>query len=274
MINVAVLFEGRNFYAGSKAWARDRVVDFKGLLGLIAEQTQGEIKSATYYMGVDQNDVLPEESSERIKNAIKDLEASGIAVRTFPLRLKVSTCPACDEDFDDIIEKQVDSAISVDAMKLMYDGANAKDGDDTHKIDLFALVSSDTDLIPLAQAVKAAGKRVWIVCWKPESVSNSLASCVENIMVLDPHRERFLRDIVPIVVSTEMLTSFLTEVESAEQQFSTGYVGLHYFLRGWKSPELPEQIADRSTVLNQLIASGSILQYDAPDGNIAIKRAR
>lgn len=265
MTNVAVLFEGRNFYAGCKAWARDRTVDFKKLLAVIAEQTGGTVCESTYYLGVDDHGLLSGDSAERINKAIQQIKEAGITVRTFPLRMKVSKCPECGVESDEIVEKQVDSAITVDAMQALNRG----------NIDLFVLVSSDTDLIPLAQALTSCGKRVWVVCWKPESVSNSLASCVQNIVALDPLREQFLNaPAAPTIVTQDAQDAFKKELEEAEAQFSSGYVGLHYFLRNWRSGLLPTSVADRSAILNQLIANGEVLQYGAPDGSMAIKRNR
>jgi uncharacterized LabA/DUF88 family protein len=264
-MKITVVFEGRNFYAGCKTWARDRTIDFKKLLRLIQDQTGGEILETRYYMGVDKSGLMPSNAGERIAVSIKKIEAAGIQVKQYPLRLKVSTCPACEEESDEIVEKQVDTAIAVDCMLDLQAGLT----------DLYVLVSSDTDQIPLVEQIRLAGKRCWIVAWKPEAVSNALAQACENIMVLEPHREEFLEpQIIRQPTTPARIEAMYQEIMSAEQQFKTGYVGLHYFLRSWKSPELPDDTIERSTLLNELIALGSVLQYNAHDGNIAIKTTR
>lgn len=264
MTRVSVLIEGRNFYAGCKRWAREHDVDFVGLKRLIAEQTNGTISTQPiYYMGVDQNGHLPLESSARIDDAIVRLKAADYTVRTFPLRVRTTHCQECGEDGDEIIEKQVDSAIAVDAMKLIHAG----------ETDLFVLITSDSAHLPLVQAIRAAGKKVWIVAWQLSAVSNSMTEAVDNVLVLEHHRQKILTSLPVAVPSKATAADFLNALASAEQQFARGYVGLHHFLKHWKDDRIPRSVVDRSGMLNELIANGAVIQYTAPDGNAAVKRA-
>lgn len=263
---IAVLIEGRNFYAGCKRWAREHDIDFVGLKQLIVDQTQGTMMVApVYYMGVDQNGHLPAESSARIQDAITQLKAADYVVRTFPLRVRSTRCQECGEEGDEIVEKQVDSAIAVDAMTLAQAGHT----------DLFVLVTSDTDQLPLVQALRSAGKKVWLVAWQLSAVSNAMTEAVDNVLVLEQHRQKILTPIKTVETRQTKASAadFLNALAAAEQQFARGYVGLHHFLTHWKDDRIPRTVVERSALLNELIADGTVIQYTASDGNAAVKRA-
>jgi uncharacterized LabA/DUF88 family protein len=256
----AVLIEGRNFYAGCKRWARGQQVDYMGLRELIAEKTGTEIQTITYYMGIDQNGQLPHDSSARIDQSIGQLQDAGYAVRTFPLRLRNTRCRNCGIHGDEIVEKQVDSAMAVDALL----GVNA--------VETFVLVTSDTDQLPLIAALRGLGRKVWIVAWKSEALSQSLVEAVDAVLVLHDHRENFVFSPARVKDAKFRASDMLDEIGSAEQQFRNGYVGLHYFLTHWKSEKLPRAVDERSALLNELIENGQAIQYVAADGSAAIKR--
>jgi hypothetical protein len=59
-------------------------------------------------------------------------------------------------------------------------------------------------------------------------------------------------------------------VEGAK--FSNGYVGLHYFLRNWRYPNLDPEPAVRQRLLDRLKAKGLVEVYHAPDSSLAIRR--
>lgn len=263
-MNVAVLIEGRNFYAGCKRWAREDNVDFLKLRNLIKELTNGTITTLTYYMGVDHSGHLTVESNNRISDAIQQLQSAGYAVRTFPLRVRSVRCRECDDVTDEIVEKQVDSAIAVDAMNIVHAG----------KTDLFVLVTSDTDQLPLAQAIRAAGKKVWLMAWQANAVSNVMIDNVDKVLELEQYRQKILAPRTTEPSSKSSTADLVAELTLAEQQFQHGYVGLHYFLTHWKSQKLPRTTAERSSLLNELFASGAAIQYTAPDGNAAVRLTR
>lgn len=265
MPNSAVLIEGRNFYAGSKRWARDHSINFIGLRDLLREQTSTTITTLRYYMGVDRNGDLPVDSVGRISEAIEQISAAGYDVRTFPMRIRTQHCTKCGVPHDEIVEKQVDSAIAVEAMYLATN---------LPRTDVFVLVTNDTDQLPLIHMLKALGKTVWLAVWHMSAVSHQLADHVNGIIVLDDHRDRILGPLAQSdePVTPEALDRVIEELETAERQFSGGYVGLHYFLKHWRSTKIPRSVTKRSELLNELINTGLVAQYKAPDGNVAVRR--
>ena len=70
-------------------------------------------------------------------------------------------------------KNSTDIALAIDAMDILYAGA----------VDGFVLVSDDRDFIPLAGRLRAAGKRVYVICLKPD---DRLASICSEVFVLRP----------------------------------------------------------------------------------------
>jgi uncharacterized LabA/DUF88 family protein len=266
MRNVAVLIEGRNFYAGCKRWAREQSVSYESFRELIRKQTKADNIELTYYMGVDQNERLPVESSARIDTAVDQIRNAGIQVKTFPLKLRTTRCRACGATDDEIMEKQVDAAMAVDAMRLLH----------TTPTNVFVLVTSDTDQLPLFLALQAAKREVWVVVWKPETLSAAIADTVDSVLLLDEHLGEFMTQAPPQDQKRKPRYTpedVLEEIGMAEQKFRDGYVGLHYFVTHWKSDRIPDTAEMRSDALKDLFKAGTLIQYKAPDGSLAIKRA-
>jgi len=265
---VVVFIEGRNFYVGSKGKsAYDSDINYAELKKLLTELSGGDIHFLRYYLGVDDNSKhLTVEASARIDRSVKSLTDVGYEVRTFPLRTKSYKCQECGDETIEIVEKQIDSAIAVDAITAALDK--------TLDIDLFILISSDTDQLPLIQALKDLKKDVWVVVWSKTAAPAALSTAATTVVELDPHRSRLIQARLKLDSTVKIDPDvLLQELSLAEQQFSSGYVGMHYFLTHWRSPKLPKLAAERSVLLNDLIKGGKVLQYEATDGNMAIKRA-
>jgi len=64
---------------------------------------------------------------------------------------------------------------------------------------------------------------------------------------------------------------FLQELACAESHFKSGYVGLNYFLRKWKSQTLAPDFQARNRILQKLLEKGKVETFDAPDGNKALR---
>ena len=266
--NAVVLIEGRNLYAGTKQQTQKNDVDFVGLRGLfvdlLARDGLANLQQITYYTGVDLNNQLAPESGARIEVAVHEARTAGYLVKTFPLKLRATYCPDCGMEGDDIVEKQVDCAMAVDAMTLRY-------GDLTN---IFCLVTSDTDQIPLLHNLREAGKEVWVAGWKREGMSPHVIELADNVIILNDHRERFLREPIKHKRTKHSVQDMLDALADAEKQFSSGYVGLHYFITHWKSDKLPRLVTDRSDMLNELFSDGRAVQYKATDGKVAVRLAR
>jgi len=57
---------------------------------------------------------------------------------------------------------------------------------------------------------------------------------------------------------------FLQELAYAESRFKSGYVGLNYFLRKWKSHKLARDFQARNRILQKLLNKGKVERFDAP----------
>ena len=249
MTNVSVLIEGRNFYAGCIRWTRQFNVDMLALRDLIQQQTGGKIVNLVYYLGTDSAGVLTDASNDRIESFVDTLQGAGYTVCSFPLKTKQQSCHACGAQRTEIVEKQVDSAISVAAMQML------------DQTDLYVLVTNDTDQLPLLRALRSENKRVWICTWQQSLVSNAMLGYVERVLALEEYREQLIPSI----------ETMRTELESAQRHFSGGYVGVLYFIRNWKSDKLPMAPADRSALLDILVKNGLAVYYTAQDGFAAVR---
>ncbi len=67
----------------------------------------------------------------------------------------------------------------------------------------------------------------------------------------------------------------LSEVARAEEYFQdTGYVGLGYFLTGWKSKDMSIGVERRQEMLDDLADEGLVQIYQAEDGKEAIRTTK
>ena len=70
-------------------------------------------------------------------------------------------------------KNSTDIALAIDAMDILYSGA----------IDAFCLVSDDRDFVPLAVRLRAAGKRVYVICKRSDGRLDSVCS---EVFALSP----------------------------------------------------------------------------------------
>lgn len=63
-----------------------------------------------------------------------------------------------------------------------------------------------------------------------------------------------------------------SEIQRAEEWFKdTGYVGLGYFLTGWKSHDLPTNVDRRQELLDDLVEAGRVEVFLTSEGKEAIQ---
>lgn len=70
-------------------------------------------------------------------------------------------------------KNSADIALAIDAMDILHSGAT----------DIFCLVSDDRDFVPLATRLRAAGKRVYAICKRPD---RRLANICSEVFPLAP----------------------------------------------------------------------------------------
>jgi hypothetical protein len=222
------------------------------------------------------------------------------------------TCPECGAEIRFTHEKEVDTTMVADMLRLA-----AVDG-----FDILVLVSGDADLAPAVENVRALGKKVYVATWGRTSLAARLRQAAfDHIDLQDglnafrrneaeplTSRERLVIEAalpvpaqqigptsagnleaevepanvsqgqvpLPIVVEGEesaAQATVLAELARAEAKFSGGYVGVSYFIKSWRSNLLDPDPSVRQRLVDQLVEEGHVQIYDAADGSKAMRRA-
>ena len=255
-MTTAILIEGRNFYVGWKKTAADRDIDVAAMIKWLAD---GDLDvHATYYAGTDDEGKLDANARARSDEMLDLMEDAGVAVKTFPLKVKHHACDTCNTEYQTVMERQLDCAMAIDAIRAIDNGA-----------DRLIIVSNDVDVIPILTEAKRCGTSCTVASWRISQLAPALERAANNVMWMAPDS--------PFMIAAdyaEESSAMLSELDKAERKFSGGYVGLHFFLKKWQSEWMTPSIERRSEILNKLVASGDIQLYSAGDGNKAVKRRR
>lgn len=311
-MRVVVIFDGKNFYSGLKSAVGVVRLDFPKLADWLIARTGGTVLwGAHYYTGVERGEEAESEGQKALVSFLNALELQpGYFVHRFPRRADRRRCPHCQQEIRFTQEKEVDTTIVADMLRLA-----AVDG-----FDILVLVSGDGDLAPAVENVRALGKKVYVATWGRDSLAPRLRqACFDHIDLragLDDFRAEAAvagtsapqalpstpavaamqadwseRDRLSDTTSGTTLAtvaqmpnesqepdaeagerSFLAALENAESKFAGGYVGLHFFLTNWRFVGLdPDQDA-RQRLLDRLAAKKVIETFNAPDGKMAIRR--
>jgi uncharacterized LabA/DUF88 family protein len=256
-MRIAILIEGRNFFSGWKRTAPNHLVDAKKLIQHIADTVGAtSVASTTYYTGVDQMGRMEADVQVKAQHLTGQLQAAGAVLKTYPLKTKHHACPLCKGEIRYVVEKEVDTAMTIDALNLCDDEA----------IDGIVFVTNDLDVKPLVDELKDADLCVWLAAWTSSPISPSFTAVIDGTVEFGKTSPFLYQD---SNMSDENL--MLREIERAEKKFAGGYVGMHFFLNKWTSDKLSLSPERRSNVLNALIENGSVTLYEAHDGNKAIK---
>ncbi|MCE9584603.1 MAG: NYN domain-containing protein, partial [Planctomycetes bacterium] len=161
-MRVAIFVDGKNFYAGWKDQSHGRDVDFRKLSQWIVRTAGGDhLMGAYYYTGIDT--ALPTTASqERLDAFLGMLEVQpGFFVQRFVQRNRTHTCAHCGTPNTFSQEKEVDTTIVADMLRLAASGG----------FDIAVLLSGDADLVPAVEGVRALGKQVFVASWGSSGLS-------------------------------------------------------------------------------------------------------
>ncbi len=295
-MRVALFIDGKNFYAGWKDRTSGRDIDFRKLSQWVVRAAGGDhLMSATYYTGVDTSfPTTP--TQDKIENFLSMLELQpGFFVRRFAQKLRTHTCPSCQASNTVSHEKEVDTTIVADMLRLGATGA----------FDIAVLLSGDADLVPAVEGVRALGKQVFVATWGSSGLSARIRRAAFDHIDLCAGLAEFGRlafgftptaaagaptfahvaasptsrgyegsgaPVAPLSNDPAVYEAFaIDEIRKAQAAMKDGYVGVHFFVTRWRSVTLPEIPDLRRRTLDRLVEDGRIEIYLADDGTQAVR---
>ena len=195
----------------------------------------------------------------------------GFFVYPLPRRSTEYTCAVCGATNPVSHEKEVDTTIVADLVRLAATDAYAT----------VVVVSGDADHVPGLEAVRAFGKRAYVATWGRASVALRLRRAAFDHIDLTEGLGTFaMRGAAeeangPTEVGSAEVVDldavFLDELRRAEAHFSGAYVGANYFVTKWRSERLGDSPDLRRRILDRLVAEGLVEVYVAPSGERALR---
>ena len=293
-MKVCIFIDGQNFYRSLLRWDESVRVDYDRLAAWITHAVGGPsalFGGAYYYVGVSAD------APPLVENFLKGLELRpGYFVKREGRVRRSGRCPACNADYEYTTEKRVDTRLVAD---LIHYAANSA-------YDAAVLVSGDDDFVPAVEAVNALGKQVWVATWSAEELSTDLrVRCFgqlrlgEGLNAFRVERPRFterpptpdryagqghatdrgmtaeraarstpaVERRVPRTLdprSPVYVERALVELQRAEARLP--HVSRGYFVTRWKSHQLPPAGQEREELVQQMLETGVIEEFQITDG--------
>ena len=292
-MRVGIFFDGKNFYSGWRATAEGKTIDFVKLAEwLVAKVGGSRLWGAYYYTGIETGELAKSEGQRKLVVFLDQLELlRGFFVHRFPRKARRRRCEKCGEINVYSQEKEVDTTMVADMLRLAAVDA----------FDAAILVSGDSDHTPAVEGVRSIGKQVFVATWGKEGLSPRVRKAAFDHIDLTDGLERFAS--IPKAVAPALPAKpspaapagvavpdgqlgpvpsqgvdggdaeavFLQELRYAESRFKNGYVGLNYFLRKWKSQRLAPDFQARNRILQKLLEKGKVETFGAQDGNKGLR---
>ncbi|MCB9741966.1 MAG: NYN domain-containing protein [Alphaproteobacteria bacterium] len=263
-MRVCLFFDGKNFYEGlERARPGNHRLDYGGLSRWLVERAGGSrLVGAHYYTGVPDRDDPAAAQLRGLTHFLDGLEfVEGFFVHRFGRSRRSARCSACGVDSAWYEEKEVDTSIAVDMLRLAHADA----------FDVMVLASGDADHAPAAEAVRDLGKEVWLANWGDAALAPRLRrAAYAHIDLLEECPRSILREAPKPRPEPKPAdeASFLVELERAQRYFESnnGYLGRGYFLHRWRGHGLPTQPDEREAMLDELLEAGRIEEIEAEGG--------
>jgi hypothetical protein len=224
----------------------------------------------------------------------------GYFVFRFPRKVKSSRCPSCQAVNRYSQEKEVDTTMVADMLRLAAVDA----------FDVMVLVSGDADHAPAIEGVRSIGKQVFVATWSGKGLSPRSRRAAFDHIDIGSGVDAFaaaLKAPQPIQVRTQGQLptignqtppdsaegpvrsggnacsqgqedavrdgeeEFLRELRRAEEKFGHGYVGANYFVTSWEAPTLTRSPDARRRILDRLVAASLVEVYLTDDGKKALR---
>jgi uncharacterized LabA/DUF88 family protein len=292
-MRVALFIDGKNFYSGWKDAANGERIDFNRLAEWLVKEVGGDrLAAAHYYTGIEDADNELAETQGKLGKFLSFIKTQrGFFVHSFKRRQVSFGCPHCNNAICFTREKEVDTSMVADMVRLA--AVNA--------YDVAILLSGDADYIPAIQSVAQLGKQAWIASWGGSGLAARIKDvafdhidlltgldffqCKDDARTTPAVGGEFGRLKLHSLSQSEDVGSgqelvFLQELRKAQDHFSKsrpgstgGYVGLGYFLTKWRSSALTSDAELRRQVLDSLVEQGKVDVYTASDGYQALSVA-
>lgn len=311
-MKVAIFFDGKNFYAGWREQAHGQRLQFARLARWLQQRVQGTMLTGChYYTGVETGEEANSDGQKKLAGFLDMLELQpGYFVYRYPRKSRTFRCAECGADNRFSQEKEVDTAMVADMVRLA--AVNA--------FDMMILVSGDADYTSAIEAVRQFGKIVYVASWGGTGLSfqlrkvafdhidllEGLSEFEDNTPAWTPpggppsqsHPSTLLpplsneggeEGVSPPPPSTasgaysvgssslgptpDLSEVFVEQLRMAEASFKGGYVGANYFVTRWKGPGFDASSYDKRRVLDHLVKEDIVDLYEV-DGNKALRLKR
>jgi len=289
VMRVALFFDGKNFYESlERAHEGSHHLNYGLLASWLVERVKGtQLTGAHYYTGIP--DRLDPESPEypQLRGLMRFLDSleyvEGFFVYRFPRMRRMTRCSACGVSTSYTEEKEVDTSMVADMIRLAAGDA----------FDVLVLASGDADHSPAVEAVRAMGKVVYLASWGDEALSPRLRrAAYGNIDLLHECPPDILGEQIraaldgggkalaagekrpEITLDPEIAERVLSEVTRAQIYFEEhgGYLGRGYFIHRWRGHEIPAEEELRELYLDQLVEEDKLEEVQIL-GETALKAA-
>lgn len=179
-MRVALFFDGKNFYSGWKDSASGQTIDFVKLSRWLVERVGGSfLWGAYYYTGIEPG--ADPATPNRLAPFLEMLELRpGFLVQRFPRKKRSKRCDACGVENHYTEEKEVDTTMVADMLRLAAVGA----------FDILVLLSGDADHSPAVEGVRMLGKQAYVATWGKEGLSSRLRKAAFDHIDLRVWRSR------------------------------------------------------------------------------------
>lgn len=271
-MRVAIFFDGKNFYSGWRANAsRVKIASFSRLAEWLVAQARGSyLAGAYYYTGIETGtrDAEGAEGQRRLAGFLDILETQpGFFVFRFPRKVRQHHCPSCGATSKFTTEKEVDTTLVADMLRLA--AVNA--------FDIAVVVSGDADLAPAVEGVRGLGKQVYVATWGGSGLAQRIRKAafdhVDLLQGIDAFAgpDTSLTGTITPSSDGEVEEIFLAELIQAQARFADGYVGVNYFLTKWRSDRLSDNAGLRQRILDRLVSAERVGIYTADTGDQAMR---
>jgi uncharacterized LabA/DUF88 family protein len=165
-MRVCIFFDGKNFHSGWRDEASGRRLTFPKLSKWLVERVGGSLLwGAYYYTGIEMGPAAVTEGQKKLAGFLDMLELQpGFFVKRFPRKTTMFQCAACGAENRYTQEKEVDTTMVADMLRLAAVGA----------FDVLVLVSGDSDHAPAVEGVRAIGRQAYVSTWGRAGLSARL----------------------------------------------------------------------------------------------------
>jgi uncharacterized LabA/DUF88 family protein len=300
-MKVYIFIDGQNFYRALQRYDETLRVDYDRLATWITQAVGGPsafFGGAYYYVGVSPD------APPRVEGFLKGLELrQGYYVRREPRKRRTGRCPACGVDYDYTTEKRVDSRMVAELIHFAangtYDAAVLLSGDDDFVPAVEAVNALGKQVWVATWSAEELSTELRVRCFGQIRLSDGVAAFraesarVNNVDRAYANRghagqergyqERMYQERGPVAdraaggrfggfvprverpvpMGPGGVERALLELQRAEARLP--HVSRGYFVTRWKSHQLPPAGQEREQLVQQMLDTGLIEEFQVTD---------